>query len=88
MIRQSKLSNFLHNNIHFIISASSIAQKELDELLQSVETSIVENQPITNWKRRMELREESWETFWSQLFEEVIMYSTMPTDSVSLSINK
>lgn len=31
----------------------------------------------------MEVREESWEALRGQLFEEVVMYSTMPIDSVS-----
>ena len=74
---------------HFIliISATTIVQEKLDELLQSIETSIVENQPVTNWQKRMEVREESWESLRCQLFEEVIMYSSMPVDSVSKVLN-
>ena len=64
-------------------TASSVAQKELSELLHSIESSVVESQPLTNWQKQMELREESWEAFRGKLFEEVILYSTMPADSVS-----
>ena len=74
---------------HFIliISATTIVQEKLDELLQSIETSIVENQPVTNWQKRMEVHEESWESLRCHLFEEVIMYSSMPVDSVSKVLN-
>lgn len=63
----------------------SLVQEKLDDLLQSIETSLVEEQHVTSWQKRMELREESWEALRGQLFEEVVMYSTMPMDSVSLA---
>ena len=62
-----------------------LVQEKLDDLLHSIETSLIKEQHVTNWQKRMELREESWETFRGQLFEEVVMYSTMPIDSVSLA---
>ena len=55
----------------------------LDDLLQSIDVSITDNQPKTNWRKRMDTRDENWETFRSKLFEEVVMYSSMPADSVS-----
>ena len=45
--------------------------------------SIAENPPKTDWRKRMDTREENWETFRTKLFEEVVMYSSMPADSVS-----
>ncbi len=33
----------------------------------------------------MDTREENWEAFRSKLFEEVVMYSSMPADSDSVS---
>lgn len=55
----------------------------LDDLLRSIDVSITDNQPKTEWRKRMDTRDENWETFRSKLFEEVIMYSSMPADSVS-----
>lgn len=49
--------------------ASNVAQIELDDLLENTETFIVDDQPKVKWQKRMELREESWESFRSQLFE-------------------
>ena len=62
-----------------------LVQEKLDDLLHSIETSLVKEQHVTSWQKRMELCEESWETFGGLLFEEVVMYSTMPIDSVSLA---
>ena len=55
----------------------------LDDLLQSIDVSITDNQPKTDWRKRMDTRDENWELFRSKLFEEVVMYSSMPADSVS-----
>lgn len=68
--------------MYIIILASDVAQKRLDEMLENIESSIIENQPKSNWQKRMEVREENWEAFRSRLFEEVVLYSTMPPDSV------
>ena len=61
-------------------SGSTTAQGELDKLLQDIETSTstVESQ----WHKLMELREENWQAFRCRLFEEVVMYSTLPIDAV------
>ena len=61
----------------------SDAQAKLDDLLASIDVSIGENQSVSNWRKRMDAREENWEGFRSKLFEEVVMYSTIPADSVS-----
>ncbi len=55
----------------------------LDDLLQSIDVSIADNQPKSDWRKRMDTREEKWEAFRSKLFEEVEMYSSMPAASVS-----
>ncbi|XP_064390969.1 uncharacterized protein LOC135338816 isoform X2 [Halichondria panicea] len=53
----------------------------LDDLLRSIDVSIADNQPKSDWRKRMDTREENWEAFRSKLFEEVVMYSSMPADS-------
>lgn len=63
--------------------AASRNQMRLDALLQSIDVSITDNQPKTDWRKRMDTRDENWEIFRSKLFEEVVMYSSMPADSVS-----
>lgn len=55
----------------------------LDDLLRSIDVSITDNEPKTEWRKRMDNRDENWETFRCKLFEEVVMYSSMPADSVS-----
>ena len=64
----------------------SDAQTKLDDLLASIDESIGENQPVSNWRKRMDTREENWEGFRCKLFEEVVMYSTIPADSVSKNV--
>lgn len=64
----------------FVVSCN---QRRLDDLLQSIDVSITDNQPKTDWRKRMDTRDENWEAFRSKLFEEVVMYSSMPADSVS-----
>ncbi len=62
------------------------AQTTLDDLLESIDVSIGENQPVSNWRKRMDTREENWESVRYKLFEEVVMYSTIPADSVSNTV--
>lgn len=72
--------------LHSVIVSDN--QMRLDDLLQSIDVSIADNQPKSDWRKRMDTREENWEAFRSKLFEEVVMYSSMPADSVSYDDHK
>ena len=77
-------STYIHVYVIRIFSCiASHNQMRLDDLLRSIDVSITDNQPKMDWRKRMDTRDENWETFRSKLFEEVVMYSSMPADSVS-----
>ena len=66
-----------------------IAQKELDELMEGIQIRAEaeaggDSQTSTNWHARMEQCEENREAMRAKLFEEVLIYKSLPAKCVGI----